>query len=103
VRPSSRPTSDRRNPASCAPVAAPYRPGRSSSDGETRPYVTAPSFVLLEVRRGERGNLFGPVASEATTWRVLDGVDEAVLARVRTARARARELAWARGGPPGRR
>jgi hypothetical protein len=37
--------------------------------------------------------LFGPVASNATAWRVLDGIDDAALARIRTAGARARELA----------
>jgi len=49
--------------------------------------------------------LFGPVASDATVWRVLDGLDEAGLVRLRGARAAARELAWAqradtRGGLP---
>ena len=36
----------------------------------------------------------GPVASTATTWRMLDAVDDAALARVRDARAQARERAW---------
>ncbi|MBA2305757.1 MAG: transposase [Acidobacteria bacterium] len=35
------------------------------------------------------------VASTATMWRVLDGVDAEVLGRLRTARATARERAWA--------
>jgi hypothetical protein len=39
--------------------------------------------------------LFGPVASDPTAWRVLAGIDEAVLARLRGARAAAREVAWA--------
>jgi hypothetical protein len=43
----------------------------------------------------QQSRLFGPVASDATAWRVLDGVDEAALARLRAARAAARELAWA--------
>jgi Transposase DDE domain group 1 len=38
--------------------------------------------------------LFGPVASTATAWRVLDGIDDAALDRVRAARAKARERAW---------
>jgi hypothetical protein len=38
--------------------------------------------------------LFGPVASPATCWRVLDGVDPATLAKVKQARAVARERAW---------
>ena len=49
--------------------------------------------------------LFGPVASDATAWRVLDGLDAAALSRLRQARAAAREVAWAqmgetRGGIP---
>ena len=39
--------------------------------------------------------MFGPVASDPTAWRVLCDVDGAVLVRLREARARARELAWA--------
>jgi hypothetical protein len=39
--------------------------------------------------------LFGPVASSATAWRVLDKVDSAMLNRLRAARALAREQLWA--------
>jgi hypothetical protein len=39
--------------------------------------------------------LFGPVASTATAWRVLDKIDPIVLGRVRAARASAREQLWA--------
>jgi DDE family transposase len=42
----------------------------------------------------DQPQLFGPVASTATAWRVLDGVDEAVLNKIRAARAEARERAW---------
>jgi hypothetical protein len=48
----------------------------------------------------DRQDLFGPVASMPTTWRVLDRVDEAHLAGVRTARAAAREAAWTAGAGP---
>lgn len=53
----------------------------------------------------DQPDLFGQVASDATAWRVLDGIDERLLARLRAARAAARELAWAqltqtRGGLP---
>ena len=44
--------------------------------------------------------LFGPVASETTTHRTLKAVNEGVLARVRAARAVARERAWDAGGRP---
>jgi len=42
----------------------------------------------------DQPELFGAVASTATAWRVLDGIDEAVLGRLRQARAVARERAW---------
>lgn len=42
--------------------------------------------------------LFGPVASDSTCWRVLDGVTETDLGGLAAARATAREVAWlARG------
>src|SRR3954470_9189696 len=47
----------------------------------------------LAVLRNEPG-LFGPVASDSTAWRVLSDVDDEGLARLRDARAQARELAW---------
>jgi hypothetical protein len=43
----------------------------------------------------DQAKLFGPVASPATAWRVLDAIDEQALARLRAARAAARETAWA--------
>lgn len=42
----------------------------------------------------DQPELFGTLASTATAWRVLDGVDGAVLGRLRRARAVARERAW---------
>jgi Transposase DDE domain group 1 len=50
----------------------------------------------------DQAALFGPVASTATAWRVLDGVDETALDRVREARAAARERAWALRAEAGR-
>jgi len=48
--------------------------------------------------------LFGPVASNATAFRVIDEIarDPVLLAAVRDARARARERAWAAGAAPAR-
>ncbi len=40
----------------------------------------------------------GQVASTATIWRVLDGVDDGTLAGLRSARAQARRRAWAARG-----
>lgn len=49
---------------------------------------------------GDRQDLFGPVASMPTTWRVLDRIDAEHLAPVRRARAQARAKAWAAGAGP---
>lgn len=42
----------------------------------------------------DQGEVFGPVASTPTAWRLLADIDETGLARLRTARAQAREVAW---------
>lgn len=42
----------------------------------------------------DQGEVFGPVASTPTAWRLLAAVDERVLDRLRSARAQAREVAW---------
>jgi len=47
---------------------------------------------------GDQPGLHGQVASTATIWRVLDGVDADLLDELRLARARARERAWAARG-----
>lgn len=49
---------------------------------------------------GDRKDLFGPVASMPTTWRLLERIDTAHLARVRLSRATARERAWDAGAAP---
>lgn len=48
----------------------------------------------------DQPGLFGPVASDPTTWRLLSRLDESLLAGLRAARARAREIAWARHAMP---
>lgn len=42
----------------------------------------------------EQREVFGPIASTPTAWRLLAAVDERVLGRLRSARAQAREVAW---------
>jgi thioesterase domain-containing protein len=42
----------------------------------------------------EQAGVFGPVASTATAWRLLAGLDPAALAGLRSARAAARDVAW---------
>jgi hypothetical protein len=49
----------------------------------------------------DQPELFGVVASNPTAWRTLDAVDAATLERIKTARARARAVAWAAGADPG--
>ena len=51
---------------------------------------------------GDQPALFGPVASTATAWRVIEraGQDPDGLARLRAARAHARARAWTAGGDP---
>ncbi|MEV6812712.1 transposase, partial [Micromonospora sp. NPDC051296] len=43
----------------------------------------------------DQAELFGPVASDPTAWRLLSAVDADALAGLRAARAQAREVAWA--------
>ena len=49
---------------------------------------------------GDRRDLFGPVASMPTTWRLLDRIDTAHLGQVRAERSAARARAWAAGAAP---
>lgn len=50
---------------------------------------------------GDRAQVFGPVASGTTLWRLLDErIDATHLPRIRSARAQARERAWAAGAAP---
>jgi hypothetical protein len=53
----------------------------------------AETITDLAVLR-DQGEVFGPVASTATAWRLLAEIDDTVLARLRSARAEAREVAW---------
>ena len=46
--------------------------------------------------------LFGPVASDATAWRLVAALDEEHLAKVREARAKARRRVWELAEPPKR-
>jgi len=49
----------------------------------------------------DQPQLFGQVASLATTWRTLEATDTAALERIAAARASARAAAWAAGLDPG--
>jgi hypothetical protein len=71
-----------------------HDPGRVAVDVAVMLADGGEAISDMAVLRGAP-ELFGPVASDATVWRVLDGIDAAGLARLRGARAAARELAWA--------
>jgi hypothetical protein len=73
---------------------SPHDPGRVAVDLAVLLADGGEAIADLAVLR-QQPRLFGPVASDATAWRVLNGIDEQALSRVRAARAAARELAWA--------
>src|SRR3954447_5785430 len=80
-----------------APVHA---PGRVFTDLAVAVADGADAISGISVLE-DRQDLFGPVASMPTTWRVLDRVTEENLPTVRAARARARAAAWGAGAGPG--
>jgi hypothetical protein len=53
----------------------------------------------LKVLR-DQPDLFGRVASQPTAWRLLDSIDENVLARLQAARSKSRARVWAAGLAP---
>jgi Transposase DDE domain group 1 len=50
----------------------------------------------------DQPTLFGPVASQPTAWRLLDAIDDSLVARINVARAEARARVWAAGLAPER-
>jgi hypothetical protein len=70
-----------------------HDPGRVLSDVAVMLAGGGEAISDLAVLR-DQPEVFGSVASTATAWRVLDAVDDDLLAVVRDARARARERAW---------
>jgi hypothetical protein len=81
-----------------------HDPGRIAVDLAAMIADGGLAIADLAVLRNQ-AELFGAVASDPTAWRLLSSVDDAGLARLRQARAAAREVAWAqaaetRGGLP---
>jgi hypothetical protein len=81
-----------------------HDPGRVAVDVAVMLADGGQAITDLAVLRDQPG-LFGAVASDPTAWRVLAGIDQEALAGLRSARAAAREVAWAqatetRGGLP---
>lgn len=78
-----------------------HDPGRVAVDLAVMLADGGESIADMAVLRNQP-ELFGTVASDATAWRVLNGLDAAALARIRAARAEARDLAWAQASETGR-
>lgn len=81
-----------------------HDPGRIAVDLAAMIADGGQAIADLAVLRNQ-ADLFGAVASDPTAWRMLSSVDDDGLARLRAARAAAREVAWAqatetRGGIP---
>ncbi|OKI87227.1 IS1380 family transposase [Micromonospora sp. CB01531] len=71
-----------------------HDPGRVAVDLAVMLADGGEAIADLAVLR-DQSALFGPVASDPTAWRLLSQLDEPMLAELRAARARAREVAWA--------
>ena len=76
-----------------------HAPGRVFTDLAVAVADGADAITGISVL-GDREELFGPVASMPTTWRVLDRIDGDHLDAVRGARGSAREAAWSAGAGP---
>jgi hypothetical protein len=74
-------------------------PGSVLSDLAVAIADGADSISDLKALR-DQPELFGPVASKPTAWRVLDRVSETHLPRLRAGRAAARAAAWGAGAAP---
>src|SRR5213076_1617207 len=74
-----------------------HDPGRVAVDLAVVLADGGEAIADLAVLRNQ-ADLFGAVASDQTAWRLLSDLDAAALARLRAARAHARELAWAQAG-----
>lgn len=71
-----------------------HDPGRTAVDLAVMLADGGEAIADLAVLR-DQPVLFGPVASDPTAWRLLSRLDEVMLAELRAARPRAREIAWA--------
>ncbi|WTE46073.1 IS1380 family transposase [Streptomyces sp. NBC_01622] len=70
-----------------------HDPGRVAVDLAVTLADGGEAIADLTLLRDQR-EVFGPVASTPTAWRVLADIDTTTLAALRTARAAARETAW---------
>ncbi|MGW2588640.1 transposase, partial [Streptomyces virginiae] len=77
-----------------------HDPGRVATDLAVMLADGGEAIADLAVLR-DQGEVFGPVASTPTAWRLLADTDEAALASLRAARASAREIAWLQSADTG--
>jgi hypothetical protein len=77
----------------CAPQTV-HDPGRVLTDLAVAIADGAECISDIAVLADQPG-LFGAVASDSTVWRLLERLDDSLLAEVRLARAAARETVWA--------
>jgi hypothetical protein len=78
---------------SLRPRGTGHDPGRIATDLAVMLADGGETITDLAVLR-DQAEVFGPVASTPTAWRLLADVDERALASLRSARAQAREVAW---------
>ncbi|MEU9457203.1 IS1380 family transposase, partial [Streptomyces sp. NPDC048277] len=77
-----------------------HDPGRTAADLAVMLADGGEAITDLAVLR-DQAEVFGPVASTPTAWRLLADTDEAALASMRTARASAREVTWMQAAETG--
>ncbi|WP_327238519.1 IS1380 family transposase [Streptomyces sp. NBC_01317] len=77
-----------------------HDPGRTATDLAVMLADGGEAIGDLAVLR-DQGEVFGPVASTPTAWRLLADIDKAALASLRAARASAREVAWMQAAETG--
>ncbi|MFF5148056.1 IS1380 family transposase [Streptomyces sp. NPDC013157] len=77
-----------------------HDPGRVATELAVMLADGGETIADLAVLR-DQGEVFGPVASTPTAWRLLADTDEAALASLRAVRATAREVAWMQAAETG--
>ncbi|WP_405901779.1 IS1380 family transposase [Streptomyces sp. NBC_00727] len=77
-----------------------HDPGRTFTDLTVMLADGGEAIADLAVLR-DQGEVFGPVVSTPTAWRLLADTDGAALASLRAARASAREVAWMQAAETG--
>lgn len=85
---------------SLRPCGTGHDPGRIATDLAVMLADGGEAIADLALLR-DQSEVFGPVASTPTAWRLLADTDERALASLRSARAQAREVAWLQAAEQG--